>query len=126
MDVRSQGDWADTVVRRRFMLVTPSGILGSWNAGSCCGFAANNHDDVGYLDALVDDISQRPDVDPERIYMAGFSNGGMMTYRYACADDRIRGIASIAGTNACQNAASTCCAVSMRKPSIPKSSIHLP
>lgn len=98
MDVRNQGDWAAAVVARRFHLVTPQGILGSWNAGSCCGFAANNHDDVSYLDALVDDISARPDVDPDRIFMAGFSNGGMMAYRYACVDDRVRAIASVAGT----------------------------
>lgn len=72
----------------------------SWNAGGCCGFARQtNVDDVAFLRALIADARERYAVDPQRIFVAGVSNGGMMAYRAACelsAD--IAGIAVVAGS----------------------------
>lgn len=75
--------------REKFIVLYPNGIgifgwLQHWNAGHCCGKAAeDNIDDVGYLAAAIADVSERLAVDRRRIYMAGFSNGGMLTYRFA-------------------------------------------
>jgi polyhydroxybutyrate depolymerase len=89
-----------------FIVVYPSGTqvadvpgqLG-WNADGCCGApAATGVDDVGFIAAVLDDIESEYAVDTERIYVAGFSNGGMMTYRLSCElGDRIAGIAVVAG-----------------------------
>jgi polyhydroxybutyrate depolymerase len=57
-------------------------------------------DDVAFLDAVVRDAKLRPEVDPDRVYMVGESNGGIMTYRYLCDHaDRLAGAASVLGTN---------------------------
>lgn len=75
--------------RERFIVLYPEGIgifglLQHWNAGHCCGKAAEDQiDDVGYLTAAIEAVSQRLAVDRRRIYMVGFSNGGMMTHRFA-------------------------------------------
>lgn len=99
MGVRSSGNWLDAVVDRRLVLVTPGGLFASWNAGACCGLAnGTGIDDVSYLATLIDRIKQRPDVDPDRVFLMGFSNGGMMVYRYLCAAaDTIEAAASFAG-----------------------------
>jgi poly(3-hydroxybutyrate) depolymerase len=58
----------------------------SWNAGRCCGWAESHQvDDVAYLVDLVADLRVRmPGIDQRRIYLAGFSNGAMMTLRALC------------------------------------------
>ncbi|TVP49105.1 MAG: hypothetical protein EA350_02415, partial [Gemmatimonadales bacterium] len=71
-----------------FILVHPAGFSvagqGSWNAGFCCGRAAAlGVDDVGFVEALLDDLSARIALDPDRVYATGHSNGGMITYRLA-------------------------------------------
>jgi polyhydroxybutyrate depolymerase len=80
---------------------TDSGMLATWNAGNCCARARDeNIDDVGFLRALVDDVSRRVDVDRSRVFATGMSNGAMMSYRLACeAPDLIRGIMAVAGTD---------------------------
>lgn len=99
--VSAHGKWADAVVRHRFIVETPLGQQNSWNAGGCCFPARTlSVDDVGFLDAVLDDAVKRPNVDPARIFLVGESNGGMMAYRYACQHaDRLAGLASVAGTN---------------------------
>ena len=63
----------------------PDGIGNSWNAGTCCmTAAADGVDDVGFLAALIHDVAAWRQVDRNRIAMAGYSNGGLMTYRFAC------------------------------------------
>jgi polyhydroxybutyrate depolymerase len=71
----------------------------AWNAGACCSAAVtNNIDDIGYLNAVIDNLIAKHHVDPHRIYLAGFSNGGMMTYRAACQiGNRLAGIAVVSG-----------------------------
>jgi polyhydroxybutyrate depolymerase len=70
-----------------------------WNASSaCCNFQGSQIDDVGYLKSLIDEISSRWSVDPDRIYLVGHSNGGFMSYRMAYEHpETIAAIASLAG-----------------------------
>lgn len=79
-----------------------SGVIPTWNAGACCGYAqANDIDDVAYVQAVLDDIEANDNVDTARIYATGMSNGGMMSHRLACAvADRISGIAAVTGASA--------------------------
>jgi polyhydroxybutyrate depolymerase len=73
----------------RFLVAYPEGIglfglFQHWNAGHCCGrAAAEQADDVGFLAEVICTVRSRLAVDPARIYMAGMSNGGMLTYRFA-------------------------------------------
>jgi polyhydroxybutyrate depolymerase len=72
-----------------------------WNAtNACCNFYGSDVDDVAYLLGLVDEIATKVNVDPNRIYFVGHSNGGFMSYRLACeASDRIAAIVSLAGAS---------------------------
>ncbi len=96
----------DTLADREgFLAVYPNGTgrrrnrLLTFNAGSCCGYASDNHvDDVGFTLALLDDLALRTPVDRRRVYATGLSNGAMMAYRLAAdAADRIAAIAPVAG-----------------------------
>lgn len=71
----------------------------SWNAGDCCGSAMRQQaDDVGFVRALVAKIGEDHAIDPDRIYAAGFSAGGMMAYRLACeASDIFASVAVVSG-----------------------------
>ncbi|MDP2290071.1 MAG: alpha/beta fold hydrolase [Actinomycetota bacterium] len=82
-----------------FLVVFPDGIgigadgtqMRTWNAGYCCGPAVReNVDDVAFIDALIDAIGAEHDIDDARVFAAGHSNGGMLSYRLACElSDRI-------------------------------------
>ncbi len=71
----------------------------SWNAGSCCGPAQiNGMDDVGFVDAMLAEVSSRVCVDSRRIFSTGLSNGGFFSYRLACErSNLIAAIAPVAG-----------------------------
>jgi polyhydroxybutyrate depolymerase len=87
-----------------FVLVEPNGTgpdetARTWNAGTCCGSSVGTTDDIGFLTAMLDRVAADVPVDGERVYLAGFSNGGMFAYRAACElGERIAGIAVVAGT----------------------------
>jgi len=88
---------------RGFLYVHPDGTtnqIGSqfWNAtDACCGFQSEV-DDVAYLTAIIDQVSAEKNVDPNRIYVMGHSNGGFMSYRMACElAGRVAAVASFAG-----------------------------
>jgi polyhydroxybutyrate depolymerase len=57
-----------------------------WNAGGgCCGLsAANNVDDVAYIEGAVARLATEYGIDPLRVYGMGHSNGAMMTQRMLC------------------------------------------
>lgn len=64
-----------------------TGVAGefAWNAGTCCARPKKkNIDDVAFIMAAISDIQAQLPVDPDRIYVSGFSNGGMLSYRLAC------------------------------------------
>lgn len=90
-----------------FVVVYPEGtgrfdgFLLTWNAGSCCGYAADHDvDDVGFIRAVLADLSSVVPVDEQRVYATGLSNGAMMAYRLAAeAPDLIAAIAPVAGAS---------------------------
>lgn len=86
---------------RRFLAVLGVGLDKSWNAGSCCGSsAADGVDDVAYLQSLILTIESRYPVDRSRVFLLGYSNGGMLTYRFMCASaGLVASAVSVAGTN---------------------------
>jgi predicted esterase len=55
----------------------------AWNAGTCCALALRN--DVGYLVDVVHAVAAAVPVDVTRVYIVGFSNGGMMALRAICS-----------------------------------------
>jgi len=89
---------------RSFFVVLPEGKIDPdghrfWNAtDACCDQHGARPDDVGYLDAVLDDALARYPIDPSRVFFTGVSNGGFMAQRYACdRAERVRGFASVSG-----------------------------
>jgi polyhydroxybutyrate depolymerase len=80
-----------------WVTISPDGVGRRFIAGACCGEASRAKlDDVGLLLAIVDDLRERACIDDERIYLAGFSNGGFLSQAFACAHaDRVGAIASV-------------------------------
>lgn len=67
------------------LVIYGQGMNKTWDAGRCCGpSAAGSVDDVGYLTAVIRDAEQRFGIDAAHLAMGGYSNGGMMAYRFAC------------------------------------------
>jgi polyhydroxybutyrate depolymerase len=60
--------------------------LDDWSDGRTWpwGGRISDVDDVGFLRTLVTDLAARGTVDPERVFIAGPSIGGMMTLRVLC------------------------------------------
>lgn len=87
-----------------FIVVYPSSLgiggLSYWNAGGLRGMLANGQpDDVAFIRKLLDDLGTVVNVDQQRVFACGMSNGGMMCYRLAAElSDRIAAIAPVAGT----------------------------
>jgi polyhydroxybutyrate depolymerase len=71
----------------------------SWNAGHCCAGAMDARvDDVGFIGALVDALVATTRADPDRVYVTGMSNGGMMAHRLGRElSAKIAAIAPVAG-----------------------------
>lgn len=78
-----------------FIAVFPEGIGGHWNDGRPEG--ESHEDDVGFVDALLDDAVPRLGADPARVYSTGISNGGLFSFRLACERaERFAAIAPVA------------------------------
>jgi len=86
-----------------FILVYPQGSClngaSHWNPCPIDGDNKSTADDVGFVEAMISEISSQYNIDMERIYAAGYSNGGMMAYGLAnYKSDLIAAVASVSGT----------------------------
>ena len=85
-----------------FILAYPQGScldgISHWNACPNGGDNKSDADDFGFVESMINEISSQYNIDMERIYAAGYSNGGMMTYGLAnYKSDLIAAIASVSG-----------------------------
>jgi polyhydroxybutyrate depolymerase len=71
-----------------------------WDDGARSTLQHAPVDDVGFLSAMIDDLERRFPIDPERIYMTGFSSGAGMTFHAAVSSllsKRLAAVAPVAG-----------------------------
>jgi polyhydroxybutyrate depolymerase len=84
--------WTETSLptlgrRDGFIVVAPNALENRhWNdgRGTVGEGAASTANDVGFLEAVIAEVIARFHGDANVVFMAGISNGGMMTMRFAC------------------------------------------
>jgi len=108
--------WSVMADKENFLAVYPEGLARdptrhssfvanpqSWNDGSqraILAAAQKNIDDVGFVSALLDDLSTKFRIDTHRLYATGFSNGASMAFRVGRAlSARLAAIAPVAGSD---------------------------
>jgi polyhydroxybutyrate depolymerase len=97
-------DWVAFAAARRIAWVSPDGAFDHngrrfWNAGpSCCNFDEIPVDHLAALRALLEAALASKKVDPDKVFVVGFSNGGYMAHRLACElGGLVKAVVSIAG-----------------------------
>jgi polyhydroxybutyrate depolymerase len=67
---------------RGYIVLAPDALGANWNDGR--PQLAAGIDDVGFIRSMLAHLRRRVSVDPARIFAAGASNGGLMSFRLAC------------------------------------------
>ena len=76
-------------------VIYPEGINRSWNVGKAI---LNDENDIGFVNALIDSVSLKYNIDSNRIYACGFSNGGTFSYELICGlSNKIAAFGSVGG-----------------------------
>lgn len=81
--------------RRGVLLIAPNGIGKTWS------FRSSETADVAFAHALLEDVAARYPIDPDNIFVSGYSYGSIMAWRLACdrgAELSIRALLGISGT----------------------------
>lgn len=89
-----------------FILIHPQGAplntaltssSSHWNSGGWT--IGSTVDDVDFIDTIITLVSQKYDLNQNRIYSTGMSNGGFMSYHLACnLSSKIAAVASVTGS----------------------------
>lgn len=81
-----------------FIVAYPDGFNRAWNDARPLRETLVI-DDVTFISRMIDFLTTQINIDPERIYVAGYSMGGMMAFRLACQlPHQIAAAASVAST----------------------------
>jgi len=77
-----------------FIAVYPDGVKQKWNVSGRA-----TEDNVQFVHALIGQMQQIRAIDPQRIYVVGLSNGGILAQKLACqAPEQIAAIATVAAS----------------------------
>ena len=96
--------FSDLAEENEFIALFPQGSVAEdkgstgWFTGTC---DTSEVCDLGYIDFILDSLSSEINlnIDLDRIYATGFSNGAFMAYSLACnLSERIAGIAAVSGS----------------------------
>lgn len=71
---------AGATERRGVLLVAPNGNNGTWS------FRTANSPDIPFARTVLDDVANRYPIDPEQIFVSGYSYGSRMAWRFVCQD----------------------------------------
>lgn len=94
------GDFRSIADTAGFIIVHPNGTVDNlgnthWNVG----WGTSTVDDIGFTESLIDTLALDYNINFERIFATGMSNGGFMSYTLACElSDKIAAIASVTGS----------------------------
>ena len=77
-------------------VVYPEGLNNAWNVFTF--WDGNSYDDVSFISAIIDDIAENFNINLNKVYACGMSNGGYMSYRLACdLSSRVAAFGSVTG-----------------------------
>ena len=87
---RNQTQWETIAQANNFVVVYPAGINNSWDLYGTS--------DTEFILTIINEMSKRYGIDRKRVYLSGFSMGGMMTYHAAnLIADKIAAFAPVSG-----------------------------
>ena len=87
---QNQTKWELVAKENGFVVVYPGGINNSWDI--------MGNRDIDFILAIIDEMYDRYAIDRNRVYLSGFSMGGMMTYHAATKiADKIAAFAPVSG-----------------------------
>ncbi len=87
---KNAAKWESIADTARFVVVLPNGENKAWDIGG--------DKDVNFLKAIINEMYQKYGIDKNRVYVSGFSMGGMMSYHAANKmGDMIAAIAPVSG-----------------------------
>lgn len=89
---RGMAKWEQVADTANFLVVYPGGGTGfsTWDI--------SGDKDVNFILAIIDEMSKKYAIDKSRVYMSGFSMGGMLTYHMmAKIPDKIAAFAPVSG-----------------------------
>ena len=82
---------ADTA---NFIAVYPSGSGGAWMHK-----VPTTYNDIYFIEAIIDELNLEFNIDNDRVYACGYSEGGIFSYELACRlSNRIAAVASVSGS----------------------------
>ena len=102
-DYMNYADMRSIADAENFILVYPQGTCldGSshWNTSLPGGDNKSSADDFGFIEVMINELSNTYNIDSERIYACGYSNGGMFAYGLAnFKSDLVAAVGSVSGT----------------------------
>jgi len=87
---QSQTKWETIAKANGFVLVYPAGVNNSWDLSGTS--------DTDFILAIINEMAKRYGIDRNRVYLSGFSMGGMMTYHAMnVIADKIAAFAPVSG-----------------------------
>ena len=97
-----EADLRPLVNTKNVIVVYPQGSclegVPHWNAELPGPDNKSTTDDLGFVEALIGQLSEDYHIDLDRVYACGYSNGGMMAYALACYNSNlIAAIGSMSG-----------------------------
>ncbi len=94
--IQKASEMDEFALPKNIVVVYPEGIGNSWNIGA--HWDENTQDDIAFIDVLIDSVTAQFNIDLNRVYACGYSNGGYMTYELACnLSHKITAFGSIGG-----------------------------
>ncbi|MEO1414114.1 MAG: T9SS type A sorting domain-containing protein [Bacteroidota bacterium] len=95
------GDFRPVADTGNFLVVHPQGTLFNgnthWNVGGWT--LGSQTDDVDFTRVLIDSLSANYNIDMDRVYATGMSNGGFLSYLLGCQlSSKIAAVASVTGS----------------------------
>lgn len=89
---KGMAHWAEVADTARFAVVYPEGIDKGWDI--------SGDRDTRFIEAIIDYMFENHQINKNRVYLSGFSMGGMMTYHaVTIIPDKIAAMAPISGYN---------------------------
>lgn len=87
---KGQAQWELVADTANFVVVYPNGINNGWDI--------SGNRDIEFVNVIIDSMANRYDIDRNRVYLSGFSMGGMFTYHAATRmADKIAAFGPVSG-----------------------------